>query len=106
MLSALRDVLKAAWQLRQIETEDYQRALDFKGMKTGDLAPAGRSVAIEEVRKLLQAATNQEAPRNLRDQALFITMFAGGLRRQEVSALDTRQYDPATGEIRIQRGKR
>ena len=106
MLSALRGVLKAAWQLEQIETEDYQRALDFKSMKTADLAPAGRSVSIDEVRTLLRAAAGQDAPRSWRDQALFIAMFAGGLRRQEASALDTAQYDPATGAIKIQRGKR
>jgi len=106
MLSALRGVLKAAWQLEQIETEDYRRALDFKSVKTADLAPAGRSVSIDEVRTLLRAAAKQEAPRSWRDQALFIAMFAGGLRRQEVSMLDTTQYDPATGAIKVQRGKR
>jgi len=106
MLSALRGVLKAAWQLGQIETEDYRRALDFKSMKTGDLAPAGRSVSIDEVRTLLRTAAKQEAPRSWRDQALFIAMFAGGLRRQETSALDTAQYDPMTGAIKVKRGKR
>ena len=106
MLSALRGVLKAAWQLRQIETEDYQRALDFKSMNTADLPPAGRSVSIDEVRTILRTAAEQEAPRSWRDQALFIVMFAGGLRRQEVAALDTMHYDPATGAITVQRGKR
>ena len=106
MLSAVRGVLKASWQLGQISTEDYQRALDFKSMKTGDLPPAGRAVSIEEVCTLLRAAASQDPPWGWRDQALFIAMFAGGLRRQEVSALDTYQYDPATGAIQVQRGKR
>lgn len=106
MLSALRGVLKAAWQLEQIETEDYRRALDFKSEKTADLAPAGRSVSIDEVRMLLRAAAGQESPRSWRDQALFIVMFAGGLRRQEASMLDTAKYDPVTGAIKVQRGKR
>lgn len=106
MLSALRGVLKAAWQLGQIGTEDYRRALDFKSVKTADLAPAGRSVAIDEVRTILRGAASQDPPRSWRDQALFITMFAGGLRRQEVSALDTGRYDPATGAIEVKRGKR
>lgn len=106
MLSALRGVLKAAWRLGQIDTEDYQRALDFKSVKTADLPPAGRSVPIEEVRKILRAVVNQDPPRSWRDQALFIVMFAGGLRRQEVSALDVSQYDPSTGGLKVQRGKR
>lgn len=106
MLSALRGVLKVAWQLEQIETEAYQRALDFEGVKTSALAPAGRSVPIGEVRTLLRAAASQDPPWGWRDQALFIVMFAGGLRRQEVSALNTAQYDPATGAIQVWRGKR
>jgi site-specific recombinase XerD len=106
MLSALRGVLKAAWQLGQLETENYHRALDFKSVKTADLPPAGRAVSIDEVCTLLRAAASQDPPWGWRDQALFITMFAGGLRRQEVSALDTAQYDPATGAIQVQRGKR
>jgi site-specific recombinase XerD len=106
MLSALRGVLKAAWQLGQIETEDYRRALDFKSMKTADLPPAGRAVSIDEVCTILRAVAGQEPPRSWRDQALFIVMFAGGLRRQEASALDTAQYDPTSGAIKVQRGKR
>ena len=106
MLSALRGVLKAAWQLGQIDTEDYQRALDFKSMNTADLPPAGRSVSIDEIRTILRAVAEQDPPRSWRDQALFIVMFAGGLRRQETSTLDTAQYDPSTGAIKVQRGKR
>lgn len=106
MLSALRGVLKVAWQLGQIETEDYRRALDFKSVRTADLPPAGRSVSIDEICTILRAVVDQDPPRSWRDQALFVVMFAGGLRRQEVAALDTAQYDPATGAIKIQRGKR
>jgi site-specific recombinase XerD len=105
MLSALRGVMKAAWQLGQINTDDYQRAMDFKGLKTGALPPSGRVVSIEEVRTVLIVAAGQEAPKSWRDQALLVTMFAGGLRRQEASALDTRNFDTATGAVTIRRGK-
>jgi site-specific recombinase XerD len=105
MLSALRGVLKAAWRLGQIETADYQRSIDFKGVKTTDLAPAGRVVTIEEVRDVLIAAAKQDAPKSWRDQALLVAMFAGGLRRQEVSALDAEHYDDETGAITVYRGK-
>lgn len=106
MLSALRGVLKAAWRLGQIETDDYQRALDIESVNTADLAPAGRSVSIDEVCTILRAIAGQDPPRSWRDQALFIVMFAGGLRRQETSSLDTSQYDSSTGAIKVQRGKR
>jgi site-specific recombinase XerD len=105
MLSALRGVLGAAWRLEQIKTSDYQRAIDFKGVKTTDLPPSGRVVAIEEVREILIAAAKQESPKSWRDQALLVAMFAGGLRRQEVSALDTENFSSNTGAITIRRGK-
>ncbi len=105
MLSALRGVLKAAWRLRQIDTDDYRRAIDFKGLKTTDLPPSGRVVAIHEVRAVLIAAAKQDSPKSWRDQALLVTMFAGGLRRQEASALDTEHFDAATGGLTVFRGK-
>jgi site-specific recombinase XerD len=105
MLSALRGVMKAAWQLGQIETDDYRRAMDFKGLKTTGLPPAGRVVSIDEVRTILIAATKQEAPKSWRDQALLVAMFAGGLRRQEASALDTEHFEADTGAVTIRRGK-
>jgi len=105
MLSALRGVMKAAWQLGQITTDDYQRAMDFKGLKTKDLPPSGRVVSIEEVRAVLIVAAQQEAPKSWRDQALLVTMFAGGLRRQEASALDAKNFNPSTGAVTISRGK-
>src|SRR6185436_2914780 len=105
MLSALRGVMKAAWQLGQLSTDDYQRAMDFKGLKTNGLPPAGRVVAIEEVRTILLTATRQIEPKSWRDQALLVAMFAGGLRRQEAAALETESFDPATGAVEIRRGK-
>ena len=105
MLSAMRGVMKAAWQLNQITTDDYQRAMDFKGLKTKDLPPAGRVVEIDEVRTILITAVNQEAPKSWRDQALLVAMFAGGLRRQEAGAIDTKNFDLSTGAVTIRRGK-
>ena len=105
MLSALRGVMKAAWRLNQITTDDFQRAMDFKGLKTKDLPPAGRVVSIEEVRTVLIAAINQEEPKSWRDQALLVTMFAGGLRRQEARTLDAENFDPTTGAVTVSRGK-
>lgn len=105
MLSALRGVLKTAWRLEQISTEDYRRAVDFKGLKSRDLPPSGRSVPINEVSAVLDAVASQNPPKSWRDQALFVVMFAGGLRRQEVSALNVDDYDAATGTISVLRGK-
>ena len=105
MLSALRGVMKAAWQLGQITTDDYQRAMDFKGLKTTGLPPSGRVVSIEEVRTILIAAATQDPPKSWRDQALLVTMFAGGLRRQEAAAVNTDHFDAQTGAVTVRKGK-
>lgn len=104
-LSALRGVLRASWKLGQINTDDYQRAIDFKGVKTADLAPAGRVASLAEVGAVLRAAMKQEPPKSWRDQAIVLVMVAGGLRRQEASSLDVISYDFERGSVAVRRGK-
>jgi hypothetical protein len=38
MLSALRGVLRATWQLGRMTAEDYHRAVDLKGVKGSTVA--------------------------------------------------------------------
>lgn len=106
MLSALRGVLKTAWKLRLISTDDYMRAREVEAVSTSGLEPAGRVLVGTDISKLLLAARAQDPPRSWRDQALLIVMYAGGLRRQEASALDLDGYDLTDGGIRVRRGKR
>jgi site-specific recombinase XerD len=106
MLASLRGVLKAAWNLGQMATDDYHRAIQVKQQKTTDLEPAGRWVETTEMALLLRAAGGPDGKRGLRDQALVIVLYAGGLRRQEASALNVDDYDPATGKLEVKRGKR
>jgi hypothetical protein len=59
MLSALRQVLKAAWRLGQMTAEDYQRAADLDPV-TGETIPAGRELSPGEILALMQ--TCQDDP--------------------------------------------
>lgn len=107
MLASLKGVLKAAWNLGQMTTDDYHRAIQLKSERTTDLPPAGRWVETNEIVELLKAAGSQVEPaRSLRDQALVIVLYAGGLRRQEASGLDLDDYDPKDGSLQVRRGKR
>jgi site-specific recombinase XerD len=106
MLCSLRGVLKAAWKLEQISTDDYMRAIDMKQMKTSGLAPAGRVVERDEVVKLLRAAASLPSPLGLRNQALVIVLYAAGIRRQEASSLDVADFSPHDGALVVRRGKR
>lgn len=106
MLASMRGVLKAAWNLEQMSTDDYHRAIQVKQEKTGGLPPAGRWVPTNEIIELLRAAAAQDGPRALRDQALVIVLYAGGLRRQEAAGLDVDDYDAKDGCLKVRRGKR
>ena len=103
LLSALRGVLKAAWQLGQMTAEDYHRAVDLKGIK-GSTVPAGRELQAGELAALLAACGDDDTAAGARDGALIAVLYAGGLRRAEVVACDLADYDPATGRL-VVRGK-
>lgn len=110
MLSALRGVLKAAWRLGQIPTDEYQRAVDFQAIR-GETLPAGRSVNTNELRSLFQACARDMdkkgklRPQAIRDAAIIAMLYGAGLRRSEIVALDFADYNSEDGEIRIRRSK-
>lgn len=106
MLSSLRGVLKTAWKLEQLATDDYMRAVDLKHVKTNGLPPSGRVVEQDEVVRLLRAAASMPAPIGLRNQALVVVLYAGGIRRQEASGLDVSDYAEVDGGLTVKRGKR
>lgn len=105
MICAMRGVLKAAWKLELMSTDDYMRARDVRMMSTTGLPPAGRHLETEEIAALLRTAAAEPEPLCFRDQALLVMLFAGGLRRQEASAFNTADYEPKTGAFFVKRGK-
>jgi site-specific recombinase XerD len=106
MIASIRGVLRTAWRLGLISTDQFHRAIDIKHERVTDLPPAGRWVETNEMVQLLKGAAGAKDPmRGLRDQALVIVLYAGGLRRQEASALEVTDYDPETGAMQVQRGK-
>lgn len=103
MLAALRGTLKAAWRLGHMAAEDYYRATDLKTVK-GSTVPAGRELQAGELAALLTACANDPSPAGARDGAVIAVMYAAGLRRAEVPALDLADFDPESGRLVI-RGK-
>ena len=105
MLSALRGVLKAAWRLGQMGSDDYARAADVANVN-GSTVPAGRELTEGEKRALMTACENDPTPAGVRDAAIIAMMLtAGGPRREEIVNLSLASYDPLTGVLVIQ-GKR
>ena len=105
ILSALRGVLKAAWRLGYLTAEDYARAVDLDGV-TGETLPAGRALGSGEIAAILGACADDPTPAGARDAAIFVTMYPGGLRREEVVGLDLGDFDPETGALTVRHGKR
>lgn len=92
MLSALRQVLRASWRLRQMTSEQYRRAADLDNIK-GDRLPAGRSLTAGEVSAIFGACAVDGTPAGVRDAAL-LALLRLGLRRAEVSGVQLADVTP------------
>jgi site-specific recombinase XerD len=96
-LAALRGVLRSAWRLGLMSTDDYHHARDVAAMRV-DSPPAGRRVGLDEIRKLVLESGS------VRDSAMIAAMYAAGLRRIEVTRLLVSDYDRQLGQLTV-RGK-
>lgn len=103
MLSALRRVLLEARRLKQMDAEDYDSAVDLKGIKSTQLL-RGRALSNDEISALLSVCMDDPTPKGVRDAAM-ISILMAGLRRSEVVNLDVSDFDPKTGGLTIRRGK-
>ena len=99
-LYAIRGVARAAFNLELMNADDYQRLCGVKPVR-GERLPAGRALSSGELNALMDACVADEGPAGARDAALIALLYAAGLRRAEIVALDVEDYDPETGEIRV-----
>jgi len=105
MLSALKQALKHARRLGQIDGDDYSNAIDLDPIK-GETLPAGRELSTGEILALISTCRkDKNTHAGTRDSAIIGTMYAAGLRREEVVNLSLSSYDQDTGQLTLT-GKR
>ena len=114
-LSALRGVLREAWELGLMDTEHYHRAVAVRAVKGQSASAAtGRSLARGELRALIEACLTPASPRKgepavvtekgRRDAALVALGYGCGLRRDELASLAVGDLDLARRRVTV-RGK-
>lgn len=101
-LAALRGVLREAWQLGQLSTDDFTRAAAVQAPR-GSRLLRGRALTAREVAALFSACDDAR-PAGARDRALLALLYGGGLRRAEVAGLELDDLEGEAVAVRV-RGK-
>lgn len=91
-LAGVKGVLKSAWRLGLMTTDDFTRAVDVRGVR-GSRLPAGRALDHREIARLLRACAADRTASGRRDAALIALMAGAGLRRSEAASLTLSDYD-------------
>lgn len=99
-LYAIRGVARAAFNLELMSADDLQRIRDVRPVR-GERLPAGRALTLGELAALMDACAKDAGPAGVRDAAIIGLLYAGGLRRAEVAALKSGDYNPETGELLV-----
>jgi len=102
-LAALRGVAREGWRAGLLSREDYDRIRDVPRVRGGRL-PAGRAATGGELAALVAAPARDPAVAGRRDAALVAVLYAAGLRRTELAALDLADWDPEERSLLV-RGK-
>lgn len=99
ILAALRGVMKMSFRLGLVSADQMTRATSFDPVR-GSRVPKGRSISQGELRALFMIC-DPKTPIGARDAALLGLLYAAGVRRSEVVALDLEHLDVETGALLV-----
>lgn len=99
ILAAVRGVLRAAWKLELMNSDDYHRAIALDAVN-GERLPAGRALDADETRKLF-GACDVTTVIGIRDKAILSLLFGCGLRCVELCNVNIDDLDMQKTQLRI-----
>lgn len=99
ILSIVRGVLRQAWKLGLMTTDDYKRAVAVPAIP-GTRLPAGRALEHGELHALFRTCA-EPGPQSARDAALLAILLGCGLRRSEAATLDVDDVDIDDSTLRV-----
>ena len=105
LLSAVRGVVKEAFNLSLIDADTMMRIVAVKSVSASTL-PAGRHVDAGDMRRLFDTCSEGDTPVGARDAAMLALLYGCGLRRSEVVALQLTDYDAGAVTVRSGKGRK
>ena len=103
-LTALRGVLKATWHLGLMTEKVYRQSTAFSNEDLLILPVANQPLPKVALAKLFKSCAEDTA-RSSRDAAILALLYGCGLRRQELVALDLKDFDPKDNSIEVLYGR-
>lgn len=101
-LSAIRTLVREMADNGQMSQDNAAAIARIKGLKSETL-PAGRNIGHGELYALLDSCKATRA--DIRDAGIISLLYATGMRRGELVALDLADFSADSGELRILHGK-
>lgn len=100
VLAAVRGVLHQAWQQGLLDGDALARAKAALKSVRGSTIPKGRHIAKGEIARLFMEVSRKPNPAAARDAAVLALMCIG-LRRAEIAALRTGDYQSDSGRLLV-----
>lgn len=101
VLSAFRGIVRAAWRLGHLSSDQAERLVDV-GSVRGRTLPPGRTLTPEELGELVGACYAELGDlQGRRDAAVVLFMYYAGLRREEVRGLDLADVDVEARVVKV-----
>jgi integrase/recombinase XerD len=97
-IAAVKGASKEAWRGKELDIESYQHLKEIKRVR-GSRSDKGRSLTVEELRKLVDFDSNDYI--TIRDSAIIALSYGGGLRRSETANLKLSDIDMSNGTVSL-----